>query len=149
EFSKKFGATHTINPTKDKLDEAVTEITGGRGADIAVEAAGYPDTLEAVLRLVTKFGKVIIFGVQGGAPGSKTSIESDLWMRNLPTIIPTVGAASGDAITHIENMIELKARGWWDPGEMVTHNIKFDEVQRAYDMYENRDDLVVKVVMSM
>ncbi len=149
EFSKKFGATHTINPTKDKLDEAIAEITGGHGADIAVEAAGYPDTLEAVLRLVAKFGKVIIFGIQGGEPGSKTAIESNLWMRNLPTIIPTVGATSGDAITHIENMIELKARGWWDPGEIVTHEIKFDEVQRAYDMYENRDDQVVKVVMSM
>ena len=149
EYSKRFGATHTINPTKDKLDEAVAEITGGHGADIAVEAAGYPDTLEAVLRLVTKFGKVIIFGAQGGEPGSKTAIESDLWMRNLPTIIPTLGAASGDAISHIENMIELKARGWWDPGEMVTHNIKFDEVQRAYDMYEKREDQVIKVMMGM
>ena len=34
------------------LDEAVAEITGGRLPDITVEAAGYPDTLNAALRLV-------------------------------------------------------------------------------------------------
>ena len=32
---------------------------------------------------------------------------------------------------------------------MVTHRMTFDDVKPAYDMYENRDDKVVKVVLSM
>ena len=44
EYSKKFGATHTINPDKQDLSEAVNDITGGIGPDITVEAAGYPET---------------------------------------------------------------------------------------------------------
>lgn len=147
DWSKKFGATDTINAEKEDLDEAVAELTGGQMPDITVEAAGYPDTLNASLRLVRRFGKVILFGIQGGLPGDTTPLDAANFFRSTPTIIPTVGAVSGDAVTHIENMVELKARGWWDPGEMATHRIKFDDVQQAYDMYENREDNVVKVVL--
>ena len=51
-------------------------------------------------------------------------------------------------ISHIENMVELKQRGWWDPGELITHTMKLDQIKEAYDMYENYDDNVVKVVLS-
>jgi L-iditol 2-dehydrogenase len=148
EFSKRFGATHTVNPSRENLDEAVSEITGGRMPDITVEAAGYPDTLNAAFRLVGRFGKVILFGIQGGLAGQKTPIDTSYFLRSQATIIPTAGAGSGDAIGHIQNMVELRERGWWDPAQMITHRMKFDDVQRAYDMYENREDNVVKVVMS-
>ena len=55
DFSKRFGATHTVNAGSENLDEAVEEITGGDMPDITVEAAGYPDTLNASLRLVTRW----------------------------------------------------------------------------------------------
>ena len=148
EYSKKFGATHTINPTKENLDEAIAEITGGRGAEISVEAAGYPDTLNNVFKHVSKFGRCIIFGLIGGTE-DMTPLHFRQFFGNTPTIVPTAGASSGDAVGHIERMVELKERGWWDPGEMVTHRMTFDDVKPAYDMYENRDDEVVKVVMSM
>ena len=151
EFSRRFGATHTVNPSAEDLDEAVAEITGGRMPDITVEAAGYPDTLNASLRLVTTFGKVIIFGAQQmtGRPDDTVALDTSYLLRNSATIIPTVGALSGDAVGHIENMVELKARGWWDPGEMLTHRLGFDDVKRAYDMYENREDGIVKAVLGV
>ena len=147
-FAKRFGATHTINPAKENLDEAVNEITKGEGAEISIEAAGFPDTLNNALKHVAKWGKVIIFGIQGGLPGDMTPVNMGSFLAKMPTIIPTVGAVSGDAVSHIENMVELKQRGWWDPGEMATHAKKFDDIKAAYDMYENYEDDVVKVVLS-
>ena len=147
EYSKRFGATHTLNPTRDNLDEAIAEITGGRGADISVEAAGYPDTFNNTFKHVAKFGRCIIFGLMGGTE-EMTPLNFRQFFMNTPTVVPTAGAASGDAVGHIERMVELKQRGWWDPGEMITHRMAFDEVQRAYDMYENREDEIVKAVMS-
>ena len=149
DFAKRFGATHTVNPSKENLDEVVLELTGGEGADITVEAAGYADTLEASLRLVRNLGKTIIFGIQENAAEDRVPMDTSLFLRKAPTIIPTQGASSGDPITHIENMIALKERGWWDPGEMATHIMKFDDVQRAYDMYEQREDNVIKSVMTL
>ena len=150
EFAKRFGATHTINPTRDNLDEAMAELTGGEGAEIAVEAAGYPDSLNNAFKHVSaNDGRVIIFGIQeGGGDGTVPLYFRGMFKEGI-TVVPTQGAASADAIDHIQTMVELKQRGWWDPGEMVTHRMAFDEVKAAYDMYENIEDDVVKVVMRM
>ncbi len=150
EFARRFGATHTINPTRDNLDEAMAELTGGEGAEIAVEAAGYPDSLNNAFKYVgSNDGRVIIFGIQeGGGDGTVPLVFRCMFKEGI-TVVPTQGAASADAINHIQTMVELKERGWWDPGEMVTHRMNFDDVKAAYDMYENIEDDVVKVVMGM
>jgi threonine dehydrogenase-like Zn-dependent dehydrogenase len=148
QWSKDFGATHTINPGKDNLAEAVREITGGVGPDVTVEAAGYPETLDTVFRLVRQFGTVVIFGIQGG---DIVPVDTRTWMDQQPTIIPTTGARSGDPTTHIKNMVALKERGLVDPGRMVTHRLNFDveDVNKAYQMYEQQLENVLKVVMSV
>ena len=46
-------------------------------------------------------------------------------------------------------MVNLKARGWADPGQLITHRLGFSSVQNAYDMYEQRQDNVIKVVMNL
>ena len=150
EFAKRFGATHTINPTRDSLDEAMAELTGGEGAEIAVEAAGYPDSLNNTFKHVSSNdGRVIIFGIQEGGGDGTIPLNFRGMFKEGITVVPTQGAASADAINHIQTMVELKQRGWWDPGEMVTHRMDFDDVKAAYDMYENIEDNVVKVVMNM
>ena len=49
----------------------------------------------------------------------------------------------------IREMVALKDRGWVDPAKLKSHNLKFDEVQKAYDMYANYTDDVIKVAMSI
>ena len=148
EFAKRFGATQIINPGRDDLDEAIAELTGGKGADISVEAAGYPDSLNNSLKHVNQDGgKVIIFGIQGGGGDGTVPLVFRGLFREGITVIPSQGTASPDAIDHIRTMVELKQRGWWDPGEMVTHRMNFDDLKTAYDMYENIEDNVIKVVM--
>ena len=147
QWGLKFGATHTINPNRHDVEEALAEITDGKLADISVEASGFPEGLNAALRSATKHGKVIIFGIQAGPRGKFTEIDTQYFLRNAPTIIPTSGAGSGDPIGHIDRMIELKERGWWNPGEMKTHEAAFEAVNEAYDQYENYEDEIIKIVM--
>ena len=148
QWSRDFGATHTINPGREDLAEAVNELTGGVGADATVEAAGYPDSLDAAFRFVRQFGTVTLFGIQGD---DIVPVDTRPWMDKQPTIIPTTGARSGDPTTHIRNMVGLRERGQVDPGKMVTHRVGFnpDDVNKAYQMYENREDNIVKVVMNV
>ena len=70
-------------------------------------------------------------------------------MDKQPTIIPTTGARSGDPISQIQDMIDLRSRGWADPGQLLTHRLGFSDVQKAYDMYEQRQDNIIKVVMNI
>jgi L-iditol 2-dehydrogenase len=63
-FAKRMGATDVIG-----LDEApdvrltrVREMTGGRGADVAIEATGAPEAVSQALDLVRDGGRVVVCG---------------------------------------------------------------------------------------
>jgi Zn-dependent alcohol dehydrogenase len=58
DFARQWGATHTINATKDNPVEAVWEITA-KGADYAFDAVGTVATHESILEMV-----------RGGGPGA-------------------------------------------------------------------------------
>ena len=149
-YARKFGATHTINPENTNVVEAVAEITKGSMADISVEATGYPDGLNSAFKLVTDMGIVLMFGMQGEYSPHRefTPVQTNLLHQSTPTIIPIAASRSADPISHIEAMVDLKSRGWWDPGEMVTHRLDFNDVKKAHDMYEKREDNIIKVVMT-
>ncbi len=151
EYSTKFGATHTINSSKELLDEAVNEITGGELVDITVEAGGYPDTLAAACRLVKSFGTILMFGGQQNTGETNPTVPLDArsLLYSNARLIATASSTSGNVMKHIRTMVELRERGWWDPAEMITHKLPFDDVNKVYDMYENRDDGIVKAVLSM
>ncbi|MBM3943775.1 MAG: zinc-binding dehydrogenase [SAR202 cluster bacterium] len=144
--SREFGATHPINPSQENLSEAVLEITKGVGADVTIEAAGYPETFNLALSQVKQFGTVMVFGVQ---MDKFIPIEHNYLMDKMPTIIPTTGARSGDPITQIRDMVSLRQRGWCDPAKLITHRMGLSDVQRAYDTYEQYQDGIIKVVMDI
>ena len=146
EASKGFGSTHQVNPDSEDLETAVAEITGGVGADVVVEAAGYADTFNMSLRLVRQNGTIIVFGIQ---EEEFIPLEHNWLMDKQPRIIPTTGARSGDPISHIQEIVALRERGWCDPSKLVTHRVGFSDVQRAYDMYDQREDNIIKVVMDL
>jgi threonine dehydrogenase-like Zn-dependent dehydrogenase len=64
-------------------------------------------------------------------------------------MIGTTGARSGDPITQIKEIVALRERGWCDPSKLITHRLGFSEVQKAYDMYDQRQDNIIKVVMDL
>ena len=59
DFARQWGATHTINASRDDPVEAVWEITA-RGADYAFDAVGTVSTHESILEMV-----------RGGGPGAR------------------------------------------------------------------------------
>ena len=146
EWSRKMGATHTINPDQVDPAAAVNELTGGRGGDVVVEAAGYPDSFNTALRLVKQFGQVMVFGIQADA---FIPVEHNLLMERQPTLIPTTGGRLRDPMAPIKTMVDLKERGWCDPGQMLTHRLPFAEVQQAFELYESQQDGIIKAVMTI
>jgi len=146
EKSKEFGSTHRINPNKENLDEAVAEITGGVGPDVIVEAAGYPDSFNSCFRLVRQFGTIMVFGIQ---TDDFVPIEHHWIMEKQPRMIGTTGARSGDPTSQIKHMVSLRQRGWCEPADLITHRMDFPDVQKAYDMYDQQQDEIIKVVLNL
>ncbi len=62
------GATHTVNSATEDVVARVQSLTGGLGADVAVEAVGLTQTVETAIRSVRKGGAVTLVG--NVSPGS-------------------------------------------------------------------------------
>lgn len=64
EFASSMGATATIGLDLPAAERAarVRELTGGRGVDIVIEAAGVPDAVTQALDLVRDGGRVVVVG---------------------------------------------------------------------------------------
>jgi L-iditol 2-dehydrogenase len=63
EIARGLGADHVIDPTTQNLAEAVRELTGGRGPDVACEAVGKPALVAEAMALVKPMGIVQLVGV--------------------------------------------------------------------------------------
>ena len=59
----KVGADHVINPNQKNPVEEVFRLTNGRGADVAAELIGRPETVELAIKSAAYGGRVVIMGV--------------------------------------------------------------------------------------
>jgi len=148
EKALEIGATNTVNPAKDDMYEAIEELTGGEGIDIVVDATGDPAGFGQCLKIVKRWGMFVSFSLTGQG-GKISEFPHQEFMFKAATIIPTQVAATSQPTKEIREMIALKERGWADPGLLKSHNLDFTDVQKAYDMYADYTDGVIKVAISL
>ena len=150
-YAKQFGATDCVNGNEVELHEEVKELTNGVMVDVVVDAAGYSDSFEIAPKLLKREGLFILFGIHHEVDSSNKVLSSEAVNQLIrdEIVIKSIGPAGrANPTEHIREMIRLKERGWWDPANLITHTMKFNEVNKAYDMYEKRKNNIIKVVMS-
>ena len=96
----------------------VRALTGGLGADVAIEAVGVPATFELAATLVRPGGHVANIGVHG-TPA--TLHLEDLWIRNVTITTGLVDTYS------TPTLLRLLAAGQLDASRLVTHHFSLDE----------------------
>jgi threonine dehydrogenase-like Zn-dependent dehydrogenase len=145
DMARKLGATHTLNPTRDNVIEAIGEITGGNMADVAVEAVGRPETCHQVFESLRMQGTAIIFGIAH----DEDVFEFD-WTAmtsKLPRMIVTNSARSGDMPDTVAVTVDLVSQGRLSVDHLLTHRMGWEEVGRAYETYSGKLENSLKVVM--
>ena len=106
----------------------VRELTGGLGADVAIEAVGLPATFDMAVALVRPGGRVANVGVHG----KPTTLHlEELWIKDVTITTGLVDTNSTPML------LEMLAAGRLDAGRIVTHRFGFDEVPRAYDVFDD------------
>jgi len=146
DMSKKLGATHTVNATRENIVEAVAEITQGKGVDFAVEACGRPETLHQTFAVIRQKGTVILFGLahdEDVFPFNFTAMHD-----KLPRIIATNSARGGDMPVAVEETVALVQQGRLNLDHLLTHRFPWTQVNDAFDIYSLKKDNSFKVVMN-
>jgi alcohol dehydrogenase len=126
-IAKKFGATDTINSgTEDAVKKIMAETKDG--VDVAIESVGLPATFGICQGIVRPGGHIANIGVHGKSVDLQIQ---DLWIRNI-TI--TMGLVNTNTTPML---LKTVASGKLQPGKLITHHFKLDEILRAYEVFGN------------
>ncbi|MEM9565822.1 MAG: S-(hydroxymethyl)mycothiol dehydrogenase [Actinomycetota bacterium] len=144
EWAKDFGATHTVNSTKEDPVERIRELTDGNGVDVAIEAIGLPETYEQAFYARDLAGTVVLVGV----PNPEMKIE-------LPyiEIFGRGGALKsswyGDCLPSRDfpMLIDLHLQGRLNLEGFVSETIAIDDVEEAFHKMERGEVLRSVVVL--
>ena len=143
EWARDFGATHTINSTQSDPVEAIRQLTGGNGVDVAIEAVGNPVTYEQAFYARDHAGTVVLVGV----PSPDMTIELPML-----EVFGRGGALKsswyGDCLPtrDFPMFIDLYLQGRLDLDRFVSETIGLDEVEEAFHKME-RGEVLRSVVM--
>src|SRR6476659_4419035 len=140
ERAREFGADETINSGKEDAYARVLELTGGLGADVAVEAVGIPETFELCTEIVAPGGHVANVGVHGH---SATLHLETLWIKDI-----TITTGLVDTFT-TPRLLQLIEDGRLDATPFATHQFGLDQTLEAYDTFAAAGETdALKVVLA-
>lgn len=111
---EKFGVYQTVNAKEDSHIQEVKNICGGSGADIVVEATGFPNVWENAVNMVRPGGTVLAFG--GTKAG--TSITLDCQKFHYEEI--TLMAVYHHTPYHVNLALKLLANGLIDGSKYIS-----------------------------
>lgn len=132
-LARRFGADDTIDLNEYDTPAArigrVYELTGGAGADVAVEVVGYPQVVPEGVSMLRPGGRYLLHG--NITPGAKTDFVPHDVVRPARTL---VGVAVYDAWV-IPRALEwmVRRRDVYPFGELVSHVFPLDRIDEAFE----------------
>ena len=142
-FAEKLGVTRTFPMRSIEVLHAARPKPGEWEApEIIIEAVGHQmDTLNHCFELVQKRGTVVAFGV----PDHPVyAIEFETFFRKNAILIATVTPEWGDYLGKARDLF-LSCQEEFEP--WVTHRLSIRETEKAFRLYERREDGIIKAVL--
>jgi len=122
----------------DPADE-VRRLTGGRGADVTVDATGRPEAWEQAIASVGRGGTVVLFG--GCAPG--TTVRLDTRRAHYEEL--TLVGAFHHTPELIRRAVELLESEMVVPDPLLTHRMGLADVREALELMARGEALKILI----
>ena len=140
-----YGADEIVDFTKEDVVERVLELTGGQGVDTAIEALGSDGTFQTAVKITKPGGTVSNTGYFG--EGEFVRIPRVEWGVGMADKTIATGLCPGGRL-RMERLLQILAAKRLDPTLMTSHTFAFDEMERAFEVSDQKLDDVVKVLIT-
>ena len=138
EIARELGADATVNHADDDVKAAVTEATGGHGADIVVDHVGEA-TWRTSLDVAARDGRIVVCGATSG-PNPPAALHR-VWWKQLTILGSTMGTKAD-----FEGAYELIATGRARP--VVDEVVPLEQIRAAHERLEAGEQLG-KIVLTI
>jgi threonine dehydrogenase-like Zn-dependent dehydrogenase len=164
-LAETFGKAETLNYEALDLIEELKVRTGGRGPDACIDAVGleahgttvdaFVDRAKHAVRLATDRPHALRQAIQACRKGGTVSIPGVYggFLDKVP-----LGAAFAKGLTltmgqthvhrYMRPLLERIARGDIDPSMIITHRLSLEDAPRGYEMFRDKHEGCVKVVLT-
>jgi len=140
-ISRKMGADVVIDYRQQDVVAEVKRRTGG-GADVAIEALGTQQTFESALRCLRPAGTLSSLGVYSG----KLQLPYDAFAAGLGDykIVTTLCPGGKERMRRLISLVKSRRI---DLTPLLTHKFALGDIRKAYDLFAERRDGVIKVAI--
>ncbi|MDR3245695.1 MAG: alcohol dehydrogenase catalytic domain-containing protein [Prevotellaceae bacterium] len=138
---EQFGFDRLVNPAKEDLRQAVMDETEGYGVDVVIIAAPAAAPQEQALDLVRKQGSVMLFA---SLPAGKSMLNIDSRLIHYKEL--HVLGSSDSTPAHVKRAVEILSSGQFPADKIVTHHLRFDDIEKAFELMRSGESL--RVVLS-
>jgi threonine dehydrogenase-like Zn-dependent dehydrogenase len=159
------GASDTINYEELNVQDALLELTGGRGPDKCIDAVGMeahghgityaydrvkqatmmetdrPIALREAILACRNGGVVSVIGVYGG-------FIDKFPMGAVMNRSLTIRSGQCHVHRYLRPLLDRIQNGEIDPSFVITHRLPLDQAAKGFDMFLNKEDNCEKVVLS-
>jgi L-iditol 2-dehydrogenase len=142
----KMGVDEAIDVTGAAATEAIMDLTGGKGADVVIEAVGSVETLNQSLHVARLLGQVVVFGLPPTA--EKIPFDWDALFRGRLTLHAVRGAQEEPGLPDFRLALDYIIKGDIDVSPFATHDYPISRIQDAFDIAHTREDGALKVLIS-
>lgn len=153
--------SEVIDNSEGDAPDKIIEMTGGRGADVCIEAVGLEadrkliDKLSAVLHLQRGTMKVVADCMTSVRRGGRVSIMGvyATTYDNFPLGQwfdkgLTIRAGQAPVHTYIDLLMDHVVSGRLKTNDIITHRLPLKDVAHAYKIFNNHEDNCVKVILT-
>lgn len=133
-----FGATHTIDPTKEDVVAAVRALTDGRGADYVFVTVGSTKAVEQGAGLLRRAGTLVIVGMP--ASGEMAAFEPLGFADSSQRIL---GSKMGSARLRVDvpKLVEFYEQGRLKLDELISATYPLEEINEAITSVKRNEAL--------
>lgn len=128
-LARELGATHTINAKNRGVVEAVLDLTGGHGVEVAYEAIGHAASVEQAYESLAPGGTAVVVGQ--AASGERISIDP---MRMSGRELTLTGSNYGSARPSIDfqRILDMHARGLLPLHRLIDERVGLADLNEAF-----------------
>ncbi len=158
------GAEIALNYEEVDILETLNDLTGGRGPDACIDAVGMEahvhgamhvyDRVKQAMRLESDrpaaLRQAILACRNGGTvsvPGVYGGFIDKVPFGSIVNKAITIKSGQTHVQRYMRPLLERIESGEIDPSFIITHRIPLDEAPRGYEMFRDKEDECVKVVM--
>lgn len=152
-MAKNLGADEVINGSKTNAGEYIKEKTGGRGADVCIEAAGNDLALHESIRCCTYSGKVISLGFNPN-PASRLNLGEEFHHNRISIVCSQIAGVNSALLNRwdvyrVEDIVvKMLYEGKLNLEPLITHEFDFSNGKEAFDFADQNPQNALQIILT-